>query len=350
MEQAVRLRVSMLFISITQAWQVRLMVLKIVISLTISMALRTKTVKGKKYYYLDLSYFIANKAKTFSKYIGAERPSKEELTKIERSFKSGIISKLSGKDYTNDSISKDDLIKALLFKDAFNKKFASLSGVQKRKHEADSTILFTLTTLTTEDVDVSISDVKQAFEKENQLSMREQISKNMLKAVESIKEKHALDKEYLLELHKTIMASFEGKNPGKIRKQQVYLQMHDSKNPLGKEIAYRPPHYSKINELLDEFTEWYNSTKLNPIEKAALAHYKFYKIHPFLDGNKRISRLIFNKTLLDEEFPLLNISAKKEHYFQTLIDSVEKDLPKKLAEFTLKEFLRQTKEFLKAKK
>ncbi|MFA4907035.1 MAG: Fic family protein [archaeon] len=241
------------------------------------------------------------------------------------------------------------MIKSLLFKDAFNKKFSSLSSVQKRKHEIDSTILFTLTTLTTEDADVSLSDVRNAFEKENRLSMREQISKNMLKAVESIKEKRKLDKKYLLELHKTIMASFEGKNPGKIRAGQVYLQKRDEKNPLGAEIGYRPPHYSKVDELLGGFVKWYNSTPLNPIEKAAQAHYGLYKIHPFLDGNKRICRLVLNKTLLDEGFPLLNISAKKEPYFQSLIDSVEKGLPKKLAEFTLKEYFRQIKEFLKAK-
>jgi len=313
------------------------------------MALRTKNVKGRKYYYLDLSYFVSNKAKTFSKYFGSKKPSKIELSKIEQSFRTEIILKLSGKQYSNEFISKDDLIKALLFRDAFNKKFASLSSVQKRKYEVDSTILFTLTTLTTEDVDVSLSDVQNAFEKEKQLSMREQISKNMLKAVESIKEKHALGKQYLLELHKTIMASFEGKTPGEIRHKQVYLQMQDNKNPLGREIDYRPPNYSKISKLLDEFVEWYNSTKLNPIEKAALAHYKLYRIHPFLDGNKRICRLMLNKTLLEEGFPLLNISAKKEPYFQTLIDSVEKDLPKKLAEFTLKEFFRQIKEFLKGK-
>ena len=311
------------------------------------MKLRTKIVYGKKYYYLDLGYRILNKSKTFSKYVGTKKPSKSELAKIEQSFRAEIISKLSGKNYSNEFISKDDLIKALLFKDAFNRKFASLSGVQKRKYEVDSTILFTLTTLTTEDVDVSLTDVKQAFEKENQLSMREQISKNMLKAVESIKEKHAMDKKYLLELHKTIMASFEGKNPGKIRVEQVYLQKRDEKNPFGTEIDYRPPHYSKVEKLLDDFVEGYNATPLNPIEKAAQAHYKLYKIHPFLDGNKRICRLILNKTLIDEGFPLLNISTKKEQYFQALIDSVEKDLPKKLAEFTLKEYFRQIKEFLK---
>ncbi len=342
--------IFLVFISLTTISKVRLMGLNSFISLTIGMALRTKTIKGKKYYYFDLSYFISKKAKTFSKYIGAKKPSENELKKIDESFKQEIISKCSGKEFSTDLIPRGDLIKALLFRDAFNKKFASLSKLQKRKYEVDSTILFTLTTLTTEDIDISLADVVNAFEKGNRLSMREQISKNMLKAVESIKEKHKLDKKYLLGLHKTIMASFEGKSPGQIRNRQVYLHKKNSKNPLGVEIAYRPPHYSKISQLLDEFVEWYNSTKLNPIEKAAIAHYKIYKIHPFLDGNKRISRLILNKTLIDEGFPLLNISAKKEPYFQTLITSVEKDLPKKIAEFTLKEFLRQAKEFLKKNK
>jgi len=310
------------------------------------MALRTKTIKGKKYYYLDLSYFVSNKSKTFSKYIGTKKPPQNKIAKIEDSFKSKIISKLSGKHYDNKLISKDNLIKALLFRDAFNNIFSLLSGAQKRKYEIDSTILFTLTTLTTEGVDVGLRDVRNALEKNKQLNIREQISKNMLSAVASIKENHILDKKYLLELHRTIMAGFEEKTPGRLRQQQVYLHMQDTKNPFGKEIAYRPPHYKRLSKLLDEFVAWYNSTKSNPIEKAALAHYKLYRIHPFLDGNKRICRLILNKTLLDEGFPILNISVKKEHYFQSLTDSVEKDTPKRLAEFTLKEFFRQIKDFL----
>ncbi|MBS3053588.1 MAG: Fic family protein [Candidatus Aenigmarchaeota archaeon] len=310
------------------------------------MALRTKIINGKKYYYLDLSYFVSNKSKTFSKYVGTKKPLRNDIAKIGQSFKSEIIAKLAGKHYDNKLISKDDLIKALLFRAAFKNAFSSLSGARKRKYEVDSTILFTLTTLTTEGVNVGLRDVQNAYGKNRQLNMSEQISKNMLNAVESIKEHHVLDKKYLLELHKTIMTNFEGKTPGRIRRQQVYLHMQDTQHPLGKEIAYRPPHYSKLNKLIDKFVRWYKLTRLNPIEKAALAHYNLYRIHPFLDGNKRICRLILNKTLLDEGFPLLNISAKKERYFQSLIDSVEKDTPKKLAEFTLKEFFRQTKEFL----
>ena len=132
------------------------------------------------------------------------------------------------------------MIQALLFREAFNNIFFSLSDAKKRKYETDSTIIFTLTTLTTEGVDVGLRDVQNAFEKNKQLNMREQISKNMLRAVESLKENHTINKRYLLELHRKIMADFEGKNPGRVRTQQVYLHMQDTKNPLGKEIGYRP--------------------------------------------------------------------------------------------------------------
>lgn len=311
------------------------------------MSLRTKKINRKTYYYIDLSYRILSKQKTYSKYVGTKKPTKNEINKIEEELKSDIISKKFGKVYSNKFISKDGIIKTLLFREAFNKKFSSLSDRKKRTYETNSMIIFTLTTLTTENVDVNLDDVVNAFQKNKELNTQEQISKNMLNAVDSIKKKRKLDKNYILELHKQIMSKFDEKKPGQIRRKQVYLHKQDTKNPLGIEIGYRPPQHEKINKLLDAFVGWHNSTKINPIEKAALAHYKLYNIHPFLDGNKRICRLILNKTLLDEKFPLLNISEKKEFYFQSLISSVEKKQPEKLVEFTLKEFLRQTRQFLK---
>jgi Fic family protein len=143
------------------------------------------------------------------------------------------------------------------------------------------------------------------------------------------------------------MSEFETKNPGPLRDKQVYLHKRDETNPLSAEIAYRPPHYNKVPEQLDKYTIWHNKTTINPIEKATRAHFKLYCIHPFLDGNKRVCRLIFNKILIDEGFPLLNISEKKEAYFEALINSVEKNEPNILVEFTLKEYFRQVKEFLK---
>ena len=98
--------------------------------------------------------------------------------------------------------------------------------------------------------------------------------------------------------------------------------------------------------MLDEFIDWYVKSDLNPIEKASLAHYKLYSIHPFLDGNKRICRLIFNKYLIDEAFPIINVSEKRDEYFDALIESVEKNKSDLLVDFVLKEYFRQVKAFI----
>lgn len=310
------------------------------------MTLVSKKISGKSYYYSSLSYYLIDKSRSFSRYIGSKKPSNTGLARIERKFRAEIIKKLANKVYTSENIIQDEVIRTLLFKDLFNKKYEKLTSLKRRRYDIDSTVLFTLTTLTTEEVDVSLDDVKNALEKGSYLTQREQISKNMLNAVDSIRHSHALDMRYLLKLHRMIMASFETKTPGQVRTKQVYLHRIAEANPLGIELSYRPPPFVKINELLDGFIKWYNSTKLNPMEKATMAHYKLYKIHPFLDGNKRICRLIFNKALLDAGFPLLNISREKEEYFEALIESVEKDKVRVLVDFTLKQYYKQIKEFV----
>ena len=221
-----------------------------------------------------------------------------------------------------------------------------MTELAKRKYNIDSIVFFTLTTLTTEDVDVSLADVKKAFGKKSNFTEREQISKNMLKAVDSIKQHHVLDENYLLGLHRMIMAGFNTKTPGKLRNKQVYLYRQGEQEVDRAELSYRPPKYGKIKKMLQELFNWYGTNSLNPIEKAALCHYKLYKIHPFLDGNKRICRLILNKTLLDESFPLLNISLEKRAYFEALIYSVENNSPKIFVDFVFKQYYRQVREFL----
>lgn len=310
------------------------------------MALVIKRIKGNNYYYSFLSYFLIDRSRSFSKYIGVRKPDGKSLNEIESRFEEEVIERLSGKSYNAESIGKGEVIKSLLFRDLFNKKYEKLTELKKRKYDIDSTVLFTLTTLTTEEVDVSLVDVKNALKKGVPFTQKERISRNMLNAVESIRQPHELDRKYLLGLHRTIMASFETKNPGRIRDRQVYLYKTAGNIPVDVELSYRPPSPDKVSELLDGFIDWYGRSRLNPIEKATMAHYRLYRIHPFLDGNKRICRLVFNKTLLDEGFPLLNISMEKEKYFEALIYSVEKDRFRVLAEFVLKQYYKQVREFL----
>ncbi|MDD4983538.1 MAG: Fic family protein [Candidatus ainarchaeum sp.] len=310
------------------------------------MGLRSKKVSGKDYYYLDLSYRLLHKAKTYSKYVGSNKPTAQKLKLIESNFKDEIIKKLTKTDYECNLISKDDFIRAILFRDLFYKKYKALTPTKRKKYDIDNTIIFTLTTLTTEDVQVNLEDVINAYEKNKDLNIKEQISKNMLNAIEKLKENKTITLDYILGLHGLIMSNFESKTPGLIRNKQVKIHKTDKNHPLGAEIAYNPPHYSTILPKLKEFVDWLNNSKLNPIEKSALAHYKMYLIHPFLDGNKRTCRLIFNKILLNNCFPLINISQDKDKYFDRLLESTEKQDPKYFVNFVREQYLLQTKKFL----
>ncbi len=82
------------------------------------------------------------------------------------------------------------------------------------------------------------------------------------------------------------------------------------------------------------------------MEKADLAHYSLYRIHLFLEGNKGVCRLVFNKTLIDNHFHLINISVDKEAYFKSLGAAVETNNPRPFIEFSLKQYYLQVREFL----
>ena len=81
---------------------------------------------------------------------------------------------------------------------------------------------------------------------------------------------------------------------------------------------------AEIPKKMTEFFRWLNKydddgKKKNIVEFACLAHYKFLSIHPFSDGNGRISRLIMNYILLKNNFPLMLIkNIDKRAYFKSL--------------------------------
>ena len=75
--------------------------------------------------------------------------------------------------------------------------------------------------------------------------------------------------------------------------------------------------YHQVKDFYSDLT--WKGKELNPIELAAWTHAEFVRIHPFLDGNGRASRLIMNYQLLANGFPAVSIAKENRlEYFNTL--------------------------------
>ncbi|MGL5618361.1 MAG: Fic family protein [Tannerellaceae bacterium] len=89
----------------------------------------------------------------------------------------------------------------------------------------------------------------------------------------------------------------------------------------GERFDYANPE--ETSAMMYDLVSWFNkeveSGELNPIELAALFHYRYIRIHPFEDGNGRIARLLVNYILLRFGYPMIIIkSEKKEEYLSVL--------------------------------
>ncbi|MBU1941838.1 MAG: Fic family protein [Candidatus Thermoplasmatota archaeon] len=77
-----------------------------------------------------------------------------------------------------------------------------------------------------------------------------------------------------------------------------------------------PPSYTKIVKLMEEYISNIKELKLHPIKKAAFIHHELVRIHPFHDGNGRVSRLITNLYLMKEGYPpiILKKEDRRKYY------------------------------------
>lgn len=156
------------------------------------------------------------------------------------------------------------------------------------------------------------------------------------------------------ELHAILMEGVRGERatPGEFRRSQNWIGLPGC---TLNDAAFVPPPVAEMHEALDQLEKFLHAdTKLPPLVELALIHYQFESIHPFLDGNGRIGRLLIALFLCQRGIlnkPLLYLSAfferRRQEYYKRLLDVSQRGAWREWLEFFLQAVVEQSEDALR---
>ncbi len=126
-----------------------------------------------------------------------------------------------------------------------------------------------------------------------------------------VKEKRNVREADILSLHEITLKGISERWAGKYKTSQNRI--------LGSKLKTTPPY--KVSSEMDNLAHHLNANpdNYNPIALAAFAHHEIVRIHPFVDGNGRVARLLCNLVLMKHGYPPIMIRVKdRKKYYECL--------------------------------
>jgi Fic family protein len=219
----------------------------------------------------------------------------------------------------------DEAVKRLLNPEIIQRSFATKEAVLSSRIEG--------TQATLDEVLIFDAKDEKLEENEKEKDYREIVNYRLaIKHGKDLLETRPISENFIKGLHEVLLNSVRGKNknPGQFRKSQVFI------GPYGATIeqaTFIPPDPQHIPELFSNLEKYINSRDvLDPLVQIAVAHYQFEAIHPFMDGNGRVGRLLVPLFLYENKitsYPNIYISEfLEEHrdtYYKLLRNVSEKE-------------------------
>lgn len=289
-----------------------------------------RTIKGRTYYYLEHTVRANGKVRKEERYLGKTIPGNME--EVKKEFLSEIY---KARWYPLlESIRKNYRKEAVRIPPSINAKQARIFSIK-----------FTYDTTRIEGSKLTYREMADLIEKG--ITPRG-------KPLGDVKEAEAHDKLFreilhsnkdinlqtMIYWHKKLFQETKSDIAGKLRDYQIAIS--GSK--------HIPPAPVEVYPLLKEYFSWYNRNKktLNPVELAGLAHLKFVTIHPFGDGNGRISRLIMNYILHKEGYPMMNILYEnRTSYYKALERAQTKKQDYIFIRWYIKKYIKENRRYIK---
>jgi len=292
--------------------------------------IRKRKKNRNEYYYLEHSFKLGKKVLKKEKYLGKTLP--KNIEALKQSFFHEIFLekwvKILNKIKKNFSIDSTRMPKSA--KDNYIKNFMIKFTYDTNRIEGSTLSLKETANL----LEYGISPGNKPLEDIKETEAHKKVFYKMLNS------KKDLSLNNMIYWHKLLLENTHPDIAGKIRKHTVGVAR----------CKFEFPFPAELNVLLKDFFKWYhkNKEKLHPVELAALVHLKFVSIHPFSDGNGRISRLMMNFVLNKHKYPMLNIHySNRDAYYTALERSQLNTKDYIFVQYMIKRYIKEYKKYLK---